>query len=292
MVPRCPRFLIVTCIVCLSLGSRSVQASPAVQLANVEPQPKPFWSSSWFLAGVGASTLVGAMTLFALRQRQSSVEISEKLLLPAPRLALPSSKGSLNLLETNETKTINSNGSSYHDSNETEIASILVTEPRSQSELETTKLSRINIVEELILNLRNSDPGKRHKVIWEIGQRGDSRAVQPLVDLLVESDSKQRSLILSSLSEIGTRTLKPMTQALAISLQDENAEVRKNAIRDLTRVYDFVAQISSLLHKATNDPDQEVQETAHWALAQLNRIRSVPELPRLANSVSPPEKLP
>lgn len=290
MVPRCPRFLIVTCIVCLSLGSQSVQASPAGQLANVEPQPKPFWSSSWFLASVGASTLVGAMTLFTLRQRQSSVEIPEKLLLPAPRLAVSGSEGSLNLLET--TETANSSGNSHHDSNENGIASISVTEPRSQSELETTKLSRINVVEELILNLRNSDPGKRHKVIWEIGQWGDSRAVQPLVDLLVESDSKQRSLILSSLSEIGTRTLKPMTQALAISLQDENAEVRKNAIRDLTRVYDLVAQISGLLHKATNDPDQDVQETAHWALAQLNRIRSVPELPILANSVSPPEKLP
>jgi HEAT repeat protein len=141
--------------------------------------------------------------------------------------------------------------------------------------------------------LRSPDPVKRRKVIWELGQRGDTRAVQPLVDLLIDSDSKQRSLILSTLSEIGTRTLKPMTRALAVSLQDENAEVRKNAIRDLTRVYDMVSQISNLLHKATEDSDQDVQETAKWALGQLNRIRQVPgDLPALKNSISPPENLP
>ncbi len=160
---------------------------------------------------------------------------------------------------------------------------------------ETTRLAKINIVDELIRDLRTPDPVKRQKVIWELGQRGDTRAVQPMVDLMLDSDSKQRSLILSALSEIGTRTLKPLSRALAISLQDENADVRKNAIRDLTRVYDMVAQISHLLHKATDDPDQDVQETARWALGQLNRIRTVPgmeSLPALKNSVSPPESLP
>jgi HEAT repeat protein len=136
---------------------------------------------------------------------------------------------------------------------------------------------------------------KRQKAVWELGQRGDTRAVQPLVELMVDSDSKQRSLILAALSEIGTRTLKPLSRALAISLQDNNAEVRKNAIRDLTRVYDLVAQISQLLHHATEDPDQEVRETARWALGQLNRIRTVPSINLSAtyqDVVSPPENIP
>ena len=159
---------------------------------------------------------------------------------------------------------------------------------------ETTRMAKINIVEELVQDLRAPDATKRHKVIWELSHRGDSRAVQPLVDLLIDSDSKQRNLILSALSEIGGRTLRPMSRALAISLQDDNADVRKNAIRDLTRVYDLVAQISQLLHQATDDPDTEVQETARWALGQLNRIRSVPgtDAPALKNSVSPPESSP
>ncbi|MGK7923483.1 MAG: HEAT repeat domain-containing protein [Trichodesmium sp.] len=132
---------------------------------------------------------------------------------------------------------------------------------------------QINIVDQLIGELDNFDPNKRHQAIWELGQKGDSRAVQPLVNLLIDSDSKQQSLILATLSEISTRTLKPMSRALAISLQNDNAEVRKNAIRDLTRIYDLIIQTTNLLQQAEYDPDPEVEQTAKWALDQLNRIR-------------------
>jgi HEAT repeat protein len=90
----------------------------------------------------------------------------------------------------------------------------------------------------------------------------------------MDSDSQQRSLILAAISEIGMRSLKPMNRALIISLQDESSDVRKNAIRDLTRIYDQVAQMTQLLGHAANDSDAEVQETARWALSQLNRIRA------------------
>ncbi len=165
-----------------------------------------------------------------------------------------------------------------------------------QPELVTTPLiGRVDIVETLITDLQGADPAKRRKAIWELGQRCDSRAIQPLVNMMANSDSRQRSLILAALSEIGTQTLKPMKQALAISLQDDNAEVRKNAIRDLTRIYELVAQISHLLNSALEDPDPEVQDTARWALKQLNRIRSnaglegTSDQPILQQSVSPPE---
>jgi len=154
----------------------------------------------------------------------------------------------------------------------------------------TSRLSKISIVDELIRDLHQPDPGKRRKAIWDLAQRGDSRAVQPLVELMIDSDSQQRSLILEALSQIGTRTLKPMNRALAISLQDENAEVRKNAIRDLTRIYELMAQSNQLLRHAADDPDAEVQETARWAMSQLNRIRSasamdnLPGLPNSSNS--------
>ena len=139
---------------------------------------------------------------------------------------------------------------------------------------EMTRLSKIDIVEELIRDLLTTDPIQRRKTIWELGQRGDSRAIQPLVNLLIDSDSQQRSLILAALSEIGTRTLKPMNRALALSLEDNNAEVRKNAIRDLTRIYDLLFQMSQLLRRAVDDEDEEVQQTALWALGQLNNIRT------------------
>ncbi|MEG4485832.1 HEAT repeat domain-containing protein [Microcoleus sp. D2_18a_B4] len=138
---------------------------------------------------------------------------------------------------------------------------------------ETDGRPKVDIIEALIEDLQHLNPALRRKAIWELGQRGDSRAVEPLLDLLANSDSSQYSLILASLSEIGIRTLKPMNNAWSISLQNENPEVRKNAIRDLTRIYELVNQISYLLHRATDDPDPEVQETARWAINQLNRLR-------------------
>ncbi|MBF2084709.1 peptidoglycan-binding protein [Thermoleptolyngbya sp. C42_A2020_037] len=143
---------------------------------------------------------------------------------------------------------------------------------------ETTRLQRISIVDKLLEELHSPDPATRRKAIWELGQAGDSRAVQPLVDLLVEADSQQCGLILATLSEIALRTLKPMKQALLTSLRDSNADVRKNAIRDVTRMYDVVTQMSDLLSHAVNDPDPEVQATARWAIAQLSRGRSRSDL--------------
>lgn len=138
---------------------------------------------------------------------------------------------------------------------------------------EAMPLAQIDIIDGLISDLRTPDPARRRKAIWELGQRGNSLAMQPLVEAMVEADSKEKSLVLAALSEIGIRSMKPLNRALAIALQDENPEVRKNAIRDLTRVYDLVVQISQMLGYATEDEDLEVRQTATWALDQLNRIR-------------------
>jgi peptidoglycan hydrolase-like protein with peptidoglycan-binding domain len=156
----------------------------------------------------------------------------------------------------------------------------------------TTKLSKVNIVDELVADLQVPDPTKRRRAIWELGQRGNSTAIQPLVNAMIDADSKEKSLILAALSEIGIRSLKPMNRALAIALQDENPEVRKNAIRDLTRIYDLVAQISQMLGHATEDEDPEVRQTANWALEQLNRIRTVPDPRTMLTSAENPLKQP
>lgn len=139
----------------------------------------------------------------------------------------------------------------------------------------TSRLSKISIVEELVNDLRSQDPNKRRKAVWDLGQQGDSRAIEPLLDLMINVDSQQRSLILAALAEICTRTLKPINRALAISLQDESPEVRQNGIRDLTRIYDMMAQVSQMLCHALEDPNPEVQATAKYALSQMSRIRSL-----------------
>ncbi|MBE7382547.1 MAG: HEAT repeat domain-containing protein [Leptolyngbya sp. SIO1E4] len=137
----------------------------------------------------------------------------------------------------------------------------------------TPRLAKVNIIDELIQDLDNPDSGIRRKSVWELGQRGNSAAIQPLIGLMVDADSHEQSLILAALAEIGIRTLKPMNRALALSLQDENPEVRKNAIRDLTRIYDSMGQVGRILGHAANDDDPEVRQTANWALDQLNHMR-------------------
>jgi tetratricopeptide (TPR) repeat protein len=133
-------------------------------------------------------------------------------------------------------------------------------------------LAKVDIVTELIQDLNQSDPIQRRKVIWELAQRADSRAMKPLVELMIEADSQERSLILEALSQIAARALKPLNKAIAISLEDRNSQVRKNAIRDLTRVYELMSQVTTRLAQAAGDPDEEVQETAKWALQQLNQM--------------------
>ncbi len=163
----------------------------------------------------------------------------------------------------------------YLPNNNFDDASTITPSPKLLA-AETSRLAKVNVVDELMEDLESSNPTKRRKAIWELGQKGDSRAIQPLVEQMVDSDSQQRSLILAALAEIGTRTLKPMNRALAVSLQDESPDVRKNAIRDLTRVYDMMAQISQMLSIAMEDEDSEVQETARYAISQMNRIRILP----------------
>ncbi|WP_414551857.1 peptidoglycan-binding protein [Anabaena sp. CCY 0017] len=134
-------------------------------------------------------------------------------------------------------------------------------------------LNKLSISEKLIHDLRGSDRTKRCKAIWGLGQQGDSRAIQPLVDLMIHVDSQQRSLILAALAEINSRALTPMNRALAISLQDESPQVRQNAIRDLSRVYDMMIQMTQMLVHALEDPDIDVQTTAKYALTQIDKIR-------------------
>ncbi len=145
----------------------------------------------------------------------------------------------------------------------------------SISKNQPSQLAKINIVEELIKELQAPDPVKRRKAIWELGQQGDSRAVYPLLNLMLESDSKQQGLILAAMSEIGTRVTHPLNQALVMALQADKPEVRKNAIRDLMRVYDSFGEVSHLLSHAHHDPDPQVQETAQWAISKLHRLRAI-----------------
>ncbi|NEQ44036.1 MAG: hypothetical protein F6K00_10950 [Leptolyngbya sp. SIOISBB] len=135
------------------------------------------------------------------------------------------------------------------------------------------RIAKVNIIDELIQDLQQPDPELRRRAIWELGQRGNSAAMQPLVNLLTQVDSQEQSLILAALAEITSQTLKPMNRAVMIALQSENSEVRKNAIRDLTKIFDSFKQSGKMLGHAAIDDDPDVRQTADWALDQLNKMR-------------------
>ena len=133
-------------------------------------------------------------------------------------------------------------------------------------------LPKLDIIPELIQDLEKGDRSLRSKTIWELAQRGDSRAMKPLVELMVDVDSQERGLILEAMTQIAGRTLKPMNKAIMMSLEDENANVKQNAIRDLTRVYELMSQVTKRLALVVEDSDAQVQETAKWALQKLNQM--------------------
>ncbi|WP_044499665.1 peptidoglycan-binding protein [Nostoc sp. PCC 7107] len=240
--------------------------------ATTKPKQKDFvW---WSLLGIGIFGSIGALLFLLKRFRQvKQAKQSPDSLLPA---LSPAAEDQIQspLPELNSTSI----------SPETTTPTSPL--PTTVVPLEkTSRLAKLNIVDELIKDLHSNDPTRRRKAIWDLGQQGDSRAIQPLVDLMIDADSQQRSLILAALSEISTRALKPINRALAISLQDDSPQVRQNAIRDLTRVYDMMAQMSQMLGHALEDPDAEVQATAKYALTQIKRMRNLAVQPNLPEDI-------
>ncbi|MDJ1182935.1 peptidoglycan-binding protein [Roseofilum casamattae] len=152
---------------------------------------------------------------------------------------------------------------------------------------QTSRLPKLSIVDNLISQLHSSEPQQRRQAIWELGEQGNSLAVQPLLNLLLDCDSGERTLILAALSQIGVKTIKPMNRALSLSLQDENPEVRKNAIRDFTRMYELIATVSHMMCHAVDDPDGEVREVAEWSVKQLRRISAASNMVKLTSEKPP-----
>ncbi len=145
-------------------------------------------------------------------------------------------------------------------------------EPVNQVTIVTSKTTKIDLVFELIKDLQEGDRAIRRKAIWELAQKSDSRGIPPLIELMPKVDSLERNLILEAITQITSRTLQPMNRVLLESLEDENPQVRKNAIRDLTRLYQLMSNVTKRLSQMTEDADLEVQQTARWALQELDRV--------------------
>lgn len=146
--------------------------------------------------------------------------------------------------------------------------------------------TKTDVVTELILKLQSKDPQIRPKLIGQLGQYGDSRAMKPLVKLISEVDFQERALILEAMNQINSSMLKSMNQLLLLSLGDENSQVKLNAIRDLTSIYEVMMQVTERLSQTINNSEQELPETTQWALKQLKQMPETPtwQLTKIINS--------
>lgn len=137
----------------------------------------------------------------------------------------------------------------------------------------TSDTTEIDLVCELIKDLQQSDLQLRRKAIAKLSQAGDYRGIDPLISIMYQADSEDKSLILDAITQIVNRSFKPINNALFSSLEDEDSEIRKNAIHDLTALYECISQITKcLILQTLKDSDQEVQQTAKWALEQCNLV--------------------
>lgn len=143
----------------------------------------------------------------------------------------------------------------------------------------TKKITEIDVVFELIQDLQLSDPVEnvaaqkdlRRKAIWELGQSNDFRAVEPLIQIIPQVDSLEKSLILDAITQIASRSTKTIHETLLISLTEENPELRNNAIRDLTRLYQSRSSVSVNLSRMSENSNREIEQIARWALEQFNQ---------------------
>ena len=135
--------------------------------------------------------------------------------------------------------------------------------------------TEIDVVFELIKDLQQSDRTLRRKAIWELAQKGDFRAIEPLVELMSEASSLGKSLILSAITQIAHRNFAPVNNILFASLEDKNSEVRKDAIRNLVALHESILGVNKRLTNMLNDSDSEVRQTAKWALKRIDLEPSI-----------------
>jgi len=142
--------------------------------------------------------------------------------------------------------------------------------------INTRNNTNIDVVFELIQDLKKSDFQLRRKAIWELALTGDSRSIEPLINIIPEVKSIDKSLIVNAISQIAYRNFAVIYDVLFASLKDANSDVRKDAIRDIVALHESTARINRNLHIMLNDSDKEVRQTAEWALKIIN-LSSLPQ---------------
>lgn len=124
-------------------------------------------------------------------------------------------------------------------------------------------------VVELIKYLQQPDEDLRREAIRKLA-REDFRGIEPLIEILPQVSSPDRSLILKAIIEIIKSSLQPIEDVLFSNLNRIRPEAKQNAIHDLAVLYTMVAPIVKQLAQMQVDRNMQVQQTAEIAIEQLN----------------------
>jgi HEAT repeat protein len=131
------------------------------------------------------------------------------------------------------------------------------------------QLERLDLLEE---GLKSQHETVRRAAAQALGRLGDARAVEPLIQALVDVDEKVREAAAQALGRLGEISLEPLIQALV----DVDADVRRAAAQALGQLGD--ARAVEPLIQALEDMDADVRRAAAQALGRLGDARAVEPL--------------
>ncbi|MCK4309118.1 MAG: HEAT repeat domain-containing protein [Candidatus Atribacteria bacterium] len=128
----------------------------------------------------------------------------------------------------------------------------------------------------LLESLNNENKDIRQQAVWALGNTGDARAVEPLIQILNDESSKDvRSEIVQALTKTaGIRAVEFILHAA----HDENSTVRAIARGELRKIKDKRA-VEPLI-EALKDEDYEVRVAAAGALGDIGDARAQDALTR------------
>ncbi|MBI2899653.1 MAG: protein kinase [Planctomycetes bacterium] len=120
-------------------------------------------------------------------------------------------------------------------------------------------------VEAAIAVLASGDPASRLKAAYELGEKGDPRAREPLLAALADEDDGVSRMAADALARVGARECR---DRLVEMLKDSRARVRRNAAFVLGKLGDK-SVLDRLIEAFKAENDREVQFALHDAIAAL-----------------------
>lgn len=132
-------------------------------------------------------------------------------------------------------------------------------------------------IEGAIRLLSSPDEQLRQFVAYLLGQVGDSRAIEPLIDLLQDEHVGVRGAAANALAHIGDEAAVPYLKPL---IKHDNPQLVVWAAFALTRLgHDHFAKLEAAL----KDDDVAVRRSGVLAMQQLGDARAIPLLLTLYN---------